>query len=120
MKKYLFSFVLVCLIVTFSACAKGGSLYGEKFPQLKQTAIADILSAPDKFNGSQVLIAGEIVSECPSGGWFMLKENNAVIFVNLHPSNFAIPQAVGKSLKVWGGAGKNGPKGEVVGKGVEL
>jgi len=62
--------------------------------------IADILQDPKGFGGKTVVVDGKIASECPSGCWFTLKDGNAVIYIDLNPSNLVIPQRKGSYAKV--------------------
>lgn len=121
-KKNIFLVVLMLLSVVFfyQACTNKTTIYGEPITLTQVTGIADILKSPDSFVDKTVLVTGEIISECPAGGWFMLTGGTAAIFVNLHPSNFAIPQAVGSVVVTQGVVKKNGPKAEIVGKGVKF
>jgi hypothetical protein len=66
-----------------------------------QTArIADILQDARGWDGKKVVVEGKIASECPSGCWFTLKDGNAVIYIDLAPSNLVIPQRKGSYAKV--------------------
>jgi len=64
------------------------------------TRIGDILQNPREFDGKTVVVEGRIASECPSGCWFTLKDGNAVIYIDLAPSNLVIPQRKGSYAKV--------------------
>jgi hypothetical protein len=99
-------------------CAPKGGAWGQPLSDKKITPIADILANPQKFGGADVKISGRIIEECPTGGWFILKENAAVILVDLHPSDFAIPQAVGSTVTAEGKVKKEGMRVIVIGKGV--
>ena len=67
---------------------------------VKATRIGDILQDPKGFGGKTVVVEGRIASECPSGCWFTLKDGNAVIYIDLKPSNLVIPQRKGSIAKV--------------------
>jgi hypothetical protein len=62
--------------------------------------IGEILQDPRGFDGKTVVVEGKIASECPSGCWFTLKDGNAVIYIDLAPSNLVIPQRKGSNAKV--------------------
>jgi len=62
--------------------------------------IADILQDARGWDGKKVVVEGKIASECPSGCWFTLKDGNAVIYIDLAPSNLVIPQRKGSYAKV--------------------
>jgi len=63
-------------------------------------SIGEILQDPRGFDGKKVVVEGKIASECPAGCWFTLKDGNAVIYVDLAPSNMVIPQRKGSYAKV--------------------
>jgi|GEM_PF-757326 len=62
--------------------------------------IGEILQDPRGFDGKVVVVEGKIASECPSGCWFTLKDGNAVIYIDLAPSNMVIPQRKGSTARV--------------------
>ncbi len=62
--------------------------------------IAEILQDPRGWDGKKVIVEGKIASECPSGCWFTLKDGNAVIYIDLAPSNLVIPQRKGSYARV--------------------
>lgn len=45
---------------------------------------------------------GKITGECGSGCWFNLDDGTGVIYVDLSPNNFAIPQLQGSTVIVQG------------------
>jgi len=108
------------LAVFLSGCGIKTGLYGQPITEANTTRISDILAHPEQFMGKTVKIQGKIMEECPSGGWFILKDQTGVIFVNLHPSYFAIPQASGRQATAQGLVAKEGSQVSVVGKGVEV
>jgi len=64
--------------------------------------IAEILQDPRGWDGKKVIVEGKIASECPAGCWFTLKDGNAVIYIDLAPSNLVIPQRKGSYARVTG------------------
>ena len=123
MKKILFVFTLISGIsiwLVLCGCAKKPGIYGSQLTQTKATPVAEILKQPNQFVGKVVRVEGKIVQECPAGGWFMLKDNTGVIFVNLHPTEIAIPQAVGSKIVAEGKVKKEDNQISVIGDGVEL
>jgi hypothetical protein len=50
----------------------------------------------------------------------MLRDDTGAIFVNLHPSEFAIPQASGSKATAEGEVITEGPQPSIIGKGVEI
>jgi len=107
-------------IGSFAGCGQTEKLYGEKITEEKITPIGNILSNPDNFKDKSVKVRGKITDECPAGGWFYLKDETGVVYVNLHPSYFAIPQVRGKEVTAQGRLRKEGTQMEIIGEGVEL
>lgn len=101
-------------------CGSKGGSFGQPISETRLTAIADILAHPQEFSNKTVKIEGKIMEECPAGGWFMLKDNSGIIYVNLHPSEFAIPQASGHKAVAQGVVTKEGTQVSVTGQGVEI
>jgi opacity protein-like surface antigen len=82
--------------------------------------IADILQDPKGFGGKTVVVEGKIASECPSGCWFTLKDGNAVIYIDLAPSNLVIPQRKGSNAKVTAEVVTEGSDVYLIGKKVDF
>jgi hypothetical protein len=123
MKKILLVFALISgITISFAiyGCAKKPEIYGSQLSQTKVTPVAEILKQPDQLAGKAVRLEGKIVQECPAGGWLMLKDDTGVILVDLHPSEIAIPQAVGRSVAAQGKVKKEYNQISVIGEGVEF
>lgn len=118
----IFVFTLIAVLAVFFAfgCAQQGKSFGQPITEAKLTPISDILAKPEQFAGKTVRIEGKIMVECPSGCWFFLKDATGTIYVNLNPSNFAIPQVRGHEVIVQGAVKKGGPQLEVTGEGVQI
>lgn len=113
--------VVISLSAWFlSGCGSKGGLFGQPITESNVTRIGDILAHPEQFDKKTVLIEGKIVEECPAGGWFMLKDEAGIIYVDLHPSYFAIPQAVGHHTMAQGVVREEDSRVSVIGKGVQL
>jgi len=114
--------IILVLASVFSAigCKAIPSNFGEPITETQAVSIRDILAQPNNFISKVVRIEGRVMEECPAGGWFMLKDNTGVIFVNLHPSSFSIPQVSGRQVIAEGIVNKEGTQISVVGKGVQL
>ena len=108
------------LLASIFGCAPKSGRFGEPITEGAITPIGDILAHPEQFQKQPVKVAGKITDECPAGGWFFLQDETGLIYVNLHPSYFAIPQAVGRKAVAQGVVRKEGPQIEVIAKGVEL
>jgi len=117
----IFSFTLFAINFLPISCAKKTE-YGQKVavstnsPQLK---VKDVL-ASDQYVGKDVVMEGKITLECGSGCWFNLDDGTGKIYVDLLPSNIAIPQWVGKSVVVNGKVVKEDGDKKMVGTGVTL
>ncbi|MCX5705704.1 MAG: hypothetical protein NTZ92_06590 [Candidatus Omnitrophica bacterium] len=122
MKKILITSALIFLVSIWilSGCGPKPGVYGKAITETKTTAVSEISASPANFSGKDVRLEGKIVQECPAGGWFMLKDNTGVIFVDLHPTQIVIPQAVGRGVSAQGKVKKEGNQVSVVGEGVEL
>ena len=110
----------VSLLFFGYGCAKQNNSFGQPITEAKLTPIGDILAKPEQFAGKTVKVEGQITDECPSGGWFFLKDQNGVIYVNLHPSYFVIPQVRGHQAVAQGTVRKEGTQIEIIGEGVEI
>ena len=64
--------------------------------------IQDIVKNESAYDGKDVVIQGKIDLECAAGCWFILNDGSASLYVNILPSNFAIPQKSGSDAKVYG------------------
>ena len=88
MNKILITSALILLVSVWilSGCGSKPGIYGKAITETKTTAVSEISASPANFSGKDVRLEGKIVQECPAGGWFMLKDNTGVIFVDLHPT----------------------------------
>lgn len=113
---------LVFLGTAVLSSSAAAQKYGEAISIRKVTAIRDILANPKAYEGKTVTIEGKIANECQTGCWFYVKvaQGNSVIYVDIEPAGFAIPQNVGRKVLVEGKVvlKKTGPM--IVGKGVEI
>jgi uncharacterized protein YdeI (BOF family) len=123
MKKTAFILILIAGVSIWfmvAGCAAKPGIYGKPLTETKTTAVAELFKEPDKFAGTTVRLEGKIIQECPSGGWFMLKDDTGVVFVDLHPQEIAIPQAVNQRVVTQGKVKKEFSQVSVIGEGVEL
>ena len=118
----IFVFTLITVLAVFSTfgCAQQGKSFGQPITEANLTPIGDILAKPEQFVGKTVRIEGKIMDECPAGGWFFLKDATGTIYVNLHPSYFAISQVRGHQVIAQGVVRKEGTQVEVIGEGVQI
>ena len=94
--------------------------YGERISNRNITAIKDIVAHPTDYINKTVTVKGKIILVCETGCWFNLKEADAVIYVNIEPWGFAIPQKAGSRATVEGKILIDKGKLTLVGKGVEI
>ena len=95
--------------------------YGKAIPaDMAVTTSKEILSNPQAWEGKDVLVAGKITSECPSGGWIWVQDASGQVYVNMHPTNVFIPQRVGKMVRAMGKVVLESGQPSVVGYGLEL
>ncbi|MCX5711079.1 MAG: hypothetical protein NT060_03850 [Candidatus Omnitrophica bacterium] len=114
------SIIIGGAIFILSGCVPKSGSYGEQLSLSSVTRVSDIFKSPLSFKGKAVRLEGTVKEECPTGGWFMFKDDTGVIFVNLHPSEFAIPQASGSKAAVEGVVITEGPQPSIIGKGVKI
>ena len=117
--------VLVVAAVLVGCGAKTGAtksnVYGKSIPaDMAVTTAKEILTNPQAWEGKDVLVAGRIASECPSGGWVWAQDSTGQVYVNMHPTNVFIPQAVGKMVRAMGKVVLESGQPSVVGYGLEL
>ena len=127
MKKYMaLSLALVVAAVVVGCGAKKAgtaksNAYGKAIPaDMAVTTAKEILTNPQVWEGKDVLVAGKITSECPSGGWIWVQDSTGQVYVNMHPTNVFIPQAVGKMVRAMGKVVLESGQPSVVGYGLEL
>ena len=119
--KISYIWLALILILQISGCGKKeADKFGQAIQNRSVTKIEAILKTPADFDGKTVTVQGKIIRECPTGCWFEVKENSAIIYVDLNPSGFAIPQKVGKTVTVEGRISVRNNQPMLVGTGVEI
>ena len=113
--------LVLCLMSTLSGCGrKEAEKHGQEIADHAPTRIDAILKESGNFDGKTVTVEGEIIRECPTGCWFDIKDQAAVIHVDIKPSGFAIPQKTGKTVTVEGKVSVRDNQPIIVGTGVEI
>jgi hypothetical protein len=127
MKKYIalgLALVVAAVIVGCGAKKAGtakSNAYGKAIPaDMAVTTAKEIVANPQAWEGKDVLVAGKITSECPSGGWVWVQDSTGQVYVNMHPTNVFIPQHVGKNVRAMGKVVLESGQASVVGTGLEL
>jgi len=110
---------VLVLTVIVTGCGSP-EFYGEEIKNKEITRIGDIITSPVAYRNKTVTVRGKIISECPTGCWVNVKEGNAVIYADFHPSEFAIPQKTGKKITMEGRVIVKFGKPSIIGKGVEI
>ena len=119
MKKFIILALIFTAITVVTGCGRI-EIYGERITNRNITAIKDIVAHPGDYIGKTVTVKGKIILVCETGCWFNLKEGDAVIYINIDPSGFAIPQKAGSHAIVEGTILIDKGKLTLVGKGVEV
>ncbi len=105
---------------TKSATASS-KVYGKAIPaDMAVTSAKEILANPQAWEGKDVLVAGKITTECPSGGWVWVQDSTGQVYVNMHPTNVFIPQHVNGGVRAMGKVVLESGQPSVVGYGLEL
>lgn len=116
-------FILVVLLVIgvgfLSGCGKAEG-FGKELTERELSDIGDIFSNPDAYNGKTVKVEGKIVTECSTGCWIDLKGEKGIVYVDMNPSGFAIPQKVGHKATVEGKVKTRDGKTMIIGEGVQI
>jgi hypothetical protein len=111
--------VYISFLLVIAGCG-GPTTYGEQISGRETTDIGDIFKNPSKYIGREVAIEGTIVRECPTGCWLDLKDDTGVVYVDINPSGFAIPQKTGSKAVVEGRVSSSEGGLSIVGKGIEI
>ena len=110
----------VCTIIAASAGCSRLETYGEPISGRDLTAIKDIVMNSKDYVGKTVTVKGKIKLVCETGCWFNLEDAGAIIYTDLVPSGFAIPQKIGRTATVEGKISIESGKLTLTGKGVEI
>ncbi len=95
--------------------------YGKVIPtDMVVTTAKEILDNPQAWEGKDVLVAGKIASECPSGGWVWVQDSTGQVYVNMHQTNVFIPQHVNGGVRAMGKVILKSGQASVAGAGLEL
>jgi hypothetical protein len=106
--------------VVLAGCRSKAESFGQAISDRTITPIRSIVMKPADYNDKIVTVEGKITLECPAGGWFDLQQDSAILYVDLHPTGFAIPQKVGSIVTAQGTLKiqESGPV--LIGSGVEI
>ena len=112
--------LLLCFCaVLFAGCGRTEA-YGGAISNREITKVDDILRNPDIYKGKTVTIKGKITNECSTGCWFDIKDGEAIMYVNIEPAGFAIPQKSGHTALVEGKVMVENGKTKISGTGVKV
>jgi hypothetical protein len=123
--KYAFAALVLAAALAASGCGTArkprAEAYGKTIPaDMAVTSAGDIVNNPQAYEGRDVLVAGTITTECPSGGWIWVQDASGQVYVNMHPTNVFIPQKVGARVRAMGKVVIEGGATQVVGYGLEF
>ncbi len=108
---------LVALVLAGCSAEQYGAVIDSGIPSIK---VKDVFLNPD-FIGKAVNIEGRISSQCGSNGcWFVLQDDTGQVFVNLAPSNMALPPRMNKTVRVTGMVYPVQGELQVIARGVEV
>lgn len=92
--------------------------YGDPISEQPAANLDSIVADSASHEGKTIKVEGKILDECPSGCWFNLKGENAVMYVTL--SGFVIPQKVGRPAIVEGDLTNEAGRLTIQAKGMEI
>lgn len=94
--------LLMSAILIAGCTTQPASTVAASAPADTRTSIGDIVKDPATYEGKEIVVQGKIANECGSGCWFMLDDGTGLLYVDLAPNNFAIPQLQGSTVIVKG------------------
>ncbi len=101
-KNYFISFALsLAMLIMIVGCG-GPEEFGGTIMEGKTTSVKEIMTQTGALEGKVVKVEGKIVTECPSGCWFELKDKSGIVYVDIEPNGLSIPQRVGRNIIVEG------------------
>jgi len=112
--------MLLLTAILLVGCGRRAETYGEAVPGVEPTSVRQLLAAPGDYTSTPVVVEGRITRECPTGCWFDLDAGGAPLYVELNDSGLAIPQRVGKTVRVVGSVVAKGGQIKLSGQGVEI
>jgi len=115
--------VVAAIVIGCGAGARKAkaSGFGKPIPaDMPVTTARELNDNPQAFEGKEVLVAGKVTSECPSGGWIWVKDETGDVYVNMHPTNVFIPQHVNGQVRAMGRVVLESGRPQIVGIGLEL
>ncbi|MFA4861287.1 hypothetical protein [Methanoregula sp.] len=95
------SFLIIGLVL-MTGCTTTSSPESGPTTKAPSATVGEIVKNPTAYEGKEVLVKGKITNECGSGCWFMLDDGTGLIYVDLAPAGFAIPQLQGSTIIVKG------------------
>ena len=111
--------ILAGLAAFLAGCSKPEQ-YGEPLRSAQPVSVSAVLSDPGAYADKTVTVKGKIVTECPAGCWFEMKEGEAVLYVEIGQQGLAIPQRVGREVTVEGKVSVDGRNVRLAGEGLVI
>jgi hypothetical protein len=112
-------FVLASALILLPGCGRKEQ-FGVAVTPSDAVKVADVLTSPSEYDGKTVTLKGTIATECPAGCWFELKQDKAVLHVDLSGAGIAIPQRVKSKVIVKGKIAVDGRRPTLMGEGIEI
>jgi hypothetical protein len=106
--------------IVLNGCKSKSASFGQAITDKTITPIRSVVMKPADYSDKTITIEGKITRECPVGGWFDLQQDSAILYVDLHPSDFSIPQKQGKTVTVQGTIKLRDNQPILIGSGVEI
>lgn len=110
---------LVLITASLTGCARK-ERYGAAVPVDGALTTGTILANPASYTNQAVVVAGRITLECPTGCWFEMDSGSGALFVNIAGAGLAIPQRVGRKVRVIGHVKPGDSRPELAGEGVVI
>lgn len=120
MKKTIYILTILLLSTVLVIGCGRSEKYGTSQGITEVTGLKSIFTSPEKYEGKTVKVEGKIIEECPTGCWFNLANDEGVIYVDITPAEFAIPQKVGSKASVEGRVARKEDKVFILGESVEI
>ncbi|MEW6087532.1 MAG: hypothetical protein AB1498_04450 [bacterium] len=95
---------LTLITLYFVGCGPKTEKFGEAVDEnAPRTAIGSLLVNPQDYVNNEVIVEGQIGTECPTGGWVNIRDKDgAMIYIEMHGTPITIPQRVGRNVIVRG------------------
>lgn len=96
--------IMMLLAVLCATVACSGEKYGAGTDKAAPTVSVKDVYLDRSLQDHPVNLEGTIIGQCgsPDKCWFFMQDDTGRIFINLKPSKFSLPAAMGKKVRVTG------------------